>query len=91
MEVLEGLDPVTDAVFPVTANALKLTWDRMMQKLKLPDLHLHDLRHECISGLFDKGLHIGEVSSISGHKDWKCLKIYTNPKPENILRKLDAL
>ena len=41
------------------------------------DLHFHDLRHEGISRLFEKGLTIPEVAPISGHNDWKSLEIYT--------------
>jgi integrase len=89
MEVLEGLDPVSDAVFEISANAVKLTWDRMMAHLGIEDLHWHDLRHEAVSTLFEKGLNTPEVASISGHKDWRMLSIYTNPKPSNILAKLD--
>ena len=29
---------------------------------------LHDLRHEAISRMFEKGLNVPEVASISGHK-----------------------
>ena len=29
---------------------------------------LHDLRHEAISRIFEKGLNVPEVASISGHK-----------------------
>ncbi|MGA7324561.1 MAG: site-specific integrase [Rhodomicrobium sp.] len=89
-EVLEGIDPIGDFIFPVTANLLKLTWKRILQRVGIADLHFHDLRHTCITALFDKGLHIGEVSAISGHKTWSQLKTYTNPRPESILRKLDA-
>jgi len=35
-------------------------------------------------------LGIKEVSMISGHRDWRSLKIYTQPKPANILKKLDV-
>ena len=28
----------------------------------------HDLRHEAISRMFEKGLNVPEVASISGHK-----------------------
>jgi len=90
MGVLESLDPVKEHVFPITANALKLTWDRMQARIGVQDLHFHDLRHEAISLLFEKGLNTPEVASISGHKDWRMLAVYTNPKPENILKKLAA-
>jgi len=47
------------------------------------------MRHEGISRLFEKGFHIPEVALVSGHKDWKMLKRYTNLRPENLLKKLN--
>ena len=32
------------------------------------DLNFHDLRHEAISRMFEKGLNVPEVASISGHR-----------------------
>ena len=89
VEVLEGIDPETEQVFPVTANCLKLTWKRILQRVGIEDLHFHDLRHEGISSLFDKGLHINEVRQISGHRTLSQLSTYTHARPENILAKLD--
>ena len=90
MEILEGLDPVEDRVFPITENAFKLAWRRLLIATEIQGLRFHDLRHEAISTLFERGLNTPEVASISGHKDWKMLAVYTNPKPELILRKLEA-
>jgi integrase len=90
MEVLEGLETDQDAVFPINNSTFKNTWLRMMERLKIEDLHFHDLRHEAVSRLFEKGLNVPEVASISGHRDWKKLRIYANPKPASILAKLDA-
>jgi integrase len=90
MEILEGVDPVTEKVFAITSNAIRLAWQRMSKRLGLDDLHFHDFRHEAISTLFERGLNTPEVASISGHKDWRMLAIYTNPKPADILKKLDV-
>jgi integrase len=90
IEVLEGLDTDEDHVFPINSSTFKNTWLRMMDRLKIEDLHFHDLRHEGISILFEKGLNVPEVASISGHKDWKKLRIYANPRPADILKKLDG-
>ena len=51
-------------------------------------LHFHDLRHEAISSLFEAGLAIQEVALISGHKDWRNLRRYTNLKPVDLHAKL---
>lgn len=54
----------------------------------LIDLHFHDLRHECVSRLFEKGLNVMEVASISGHKTLAMLQRYTHLKAEDLARKL---
>jgi len=54
----------------------------------LENFRLHDLRHEGISKLFEKGLNVMEVSSISGHKDLSMLKRYTHINPITLLAKI---
>lgn len=54
----------------------------------LTDLRLHDLRHEAASRLFEKGLSLPEVASITGHSDWDSLKRYTHPQAVEIAKKL---
>ncbi|WP_322105883.1 site-specific integrase [Paraburkholderia sp. J41] len=51
------------------------------------DLHLHDLRHEATSALFEAGWEIPEVATVTGHKDWRNLKRYTNLDPADVARK----
>lgn len=78
-----------DLVFPVSDNAAKLSWQRLVERAGIKDLHFHDLRHEAVSRLFEKGLSIPEVALISGHRDFKMLFRYTHLKPEDIVRKLN--
>ena len=76
--------------FPISANAVRLCWSRMIKRSGIQDLHFHDLRHEAISRFFEKGLSIPEVSLISGHKDVRQLMRYTHIKPENVARKIQS-
>ena len=78
----------TQLPFPMSANAVRLAWDRLKKKGNIKDLHFHDLRHEAVSCFFEKGLSIPEVALISGHKDFRMLFRYTHLKPEDILRKI---
>ena len=59
-----------------------------MRRAGIKDLRFHDLRHEAVSRLFEKGLTVPEVSIISGHKDPRMLFKYTHPKIQTILAKL---
>ncbi|WP_250483319.1 site-specific integrase [Caballeronia sp. GaOx3] len=51
------------------------------------DLRLHDLRHEATSALFEAGWEIPEVATVTGHKDWRNLKRYTNLSPAKVAQK----
>ena len=46
---------------------------RACKKTNIKGLRFHDLRHEATSRLFEKGLSIMEVASITGHKDIRML------------------
>ena len=72
----------------MSANAVRLAWDRLKKKGNIKDLHFHDLRHEAISRFFEKGLSIPEVALISGHKDVRMLFHYTHLKAEDIVGKI---
>ena len=59
-----------------------------MRRAGIDDLRFHDLRHEAVSRLFEKGLNIPEVSTVSGHRDPRMLFKYTHPKVQAIREKL---
>ena len=54
----------------------------------LVDIHLHDLRHEAASRLVERGFHLLEIMSVTGHRDTKMLKRYVHPKAEELARRL---
>jgi integrase len=53
-------------------------------------LRFHDLRHEALSRLSDKGLNVIELAHISGHKTLAMLKRYTHPCHQVLLSKIDG-
>ncbi|WP_442577709.1 integrase [Mesorhizobium sp. ASY16-5R] len=77
-------------VFPMAPNALLLSWNRLVGRAKLDDLHFHDLRHEAISRLFELGLTVPEVASISGHRTLGQLMRYAHANHSSIRAKLIA-
>jgi integrase len=79
---------VGDTVFTVTANAVRLAWERLRRRAGVSGLRFHDLRHEAVSRFFEKGLNMPEVAAISGHRDPRMLMRYTHPKAEAIAIKL---
>jgi len=51
------------------------------------DFRFHDLRHEVISRLFEKGLNIAEVSAISRQRELKMLRC-THPSAAELVATL---
>jgi integrase len=80
--------PKTDGrIFPIHKQTLSKYFKAACDELGIPDLHLHDLRHEGTSRLFENGYLIHEVALFTGHKDWKNLKRYTNLRPEHLTKR----
>jgi len=79
-----------ERIFPITALALRLSWDRLTKRAKIDDLHFHDLRHEAISRFFEKGLTVPEVASISGHRDIRMLLRYAHADKGKLAEKLNC-
>jgi integrase len=88
VEALTHVPEAGDLLFPVTANAFRLAWERLRRRAGIAGLRFHDLRHEAVSRFFEKGLSMPEVASISGHRDPRMLMRYTHPKAEIIAQKL---
>jgi len=70
-----------------SVSGFQSSWQRFKRRAGLVDLRFHDLRHEAISRLFEKGLNHMEVASISGHKSMQILKRY-NHYQFNYLKKI---
>lgn len=70
--------------FPYNGKSVGTNFRRTCRDLKIENLHFHDLRHEGTSRLFEAGLTIEQVPLVTGHKDWKMLKRYTQLRPENL-------
>ncbi len=77
-------------VFPHNYRSVSAAFTRACAELKIDDLHFHDLRHEGTSRLFEAGLPIEKVALVTGHKDWRQLRRYTNLKVEDLLKLQNA-
>lgn len=63
---------------------------RLRDEAGIEDLHFHDLRHEGISRLFERGWGIVEVAKVSGHKKWDTLRIYTQLDASLLAQKMEG-
>lgn len=86
--LLNGLDGKTGSVFSLKPDSITQAFDRACERAGVKNLRVHDLRHEATSRLFEHGLTIEEVATITRHSDWRSLKIYTHPSHSHILSKL---
>ncbi|MDE3022681.1 MAG: site-specific integrase [Pseudomonadota bacterium] len=74
--------------YKVRESGLRQAFGHARVRAGIQDFHFHDLRHEATSRLFEKGLNIMEVASITGHKDLRMLKRYTHLKATDLAKKL---
>ncbi len=91
VQLLSNLTQLSDFVFPISANCLRLAWERCRNKSNIKGLRFHDLRHEAVSRYFEMGLSVPEVALISGHKDVRQLFRYTHLKPESLIAKYSKI
>ena len=75
-------------IFGLRPESISQAFERACLRAGIEDLHFHDLRHEAISRLFEKGLNVMEVSTISGHKTVQMLKRYTHLRIEDLVKKI---
>jgi integrase len=81
LKVIKDMPRCAPTVFTISANALRLAWERLRRRAGVLELRFHDLRHEAVSRFFERGLNVPEVAMISGHRDLRMLFRYTHPKP----------
>jgi integrase len=77
-----------ELVFPMSANSVRLAFERLRARANMQDFHFHDLRHESITRLFERGLTIAEVSAISGHKELRMLQRYIHLRALDLVSRL---
>jgi integrase len=88
VDIIRNVPRTDERVFPITANALRLAWEKLRRRAGITNLHFHDLRHEAISRFFERGLSVPEVALISGHRDYRMLFRYTYLRAEDVAKKL---
>ncbi|WP_225786026.1 site-specific integrase [Pseudomonas sp. Marseille-P9655] len=76
--ILQSMPRVADEVFPYNSRSISASFTRACHFLQIEDLHFHDLRHDGVSRLFEKGWDIPRVASVSGHRDWNSMRRYTH-------------
>ena len=81
MDHLTEIPHSSSRIFPVSDVIFRQAWDRLRKRSNLDDLTFHDLRHEAISRMIEKGLNISELMAISGHRTANQLFRYVQITP----------
>ena len=67
-----------------TTASISDKFAKMTKKLGIDDLRFHDLRHEAISRMFERGMRIEQVQVVSGHSSLEQLSRYVNLRAEDL-------
>lgn len=87
---LNEIKQSSNYLFSIKASGLQHSFKRLVQKLRIENLTFHDLRHEAISRLFERGLSVPEVQLMSGHKTLDQLMRYSHAHIESVKNKLSS-
>ena len=78
-----------ERVFTGKPGSIRAAFGAALKRSRVgSDLRFHDLRHEAVTRLFEKGLNPIEVGMISGHRSLSMLQRYTHLRPEGLLPRL---
>jgi len=83
-QCLEHHPTKNDRVFSLTGSGIQQAFRKVVRQAGIADLRFHDLRHEAISSLFEKGLTLPEVQSMSGHRTLDQLMRYSHADSKRI-------
>ncbi|TWG49842.1 site-specific integrase [Aminobacter sp. J44] len=75
-------------VLPTTKSAVIQAWEHLRARAGCSDLHFHDLRHEAVTRLLERGWNVIEVATVSGHKELKMLQRYSHLRAEDLVARL---
>jgi integrase len=88
LEVVNGRNE-DSLLFSLNRAAIEYRWKLAVKAGKVVDFHIHDLRHEALSRMSEKGLTLEELQSQSGHQSVKILMRYLHASPDRIAAKLN--
>ncbi|MBF4180582.1 tyrosine-type recombinase/integrase [Lelliottia nimipressuralis] len=84
-DLLEAQPKISKYIFPYKPGTISEAFRRARDKLKIPDIRLHDMRREAASRLFEYGFSVEEVAQVTGHKNLKTLwTVYREIHPESL-------
>lgn len=84
LAIIQAQPRTSERIFPYPHLHISCSFYRATHICGIENLRFHDLRHEAISRLFEKGYAIHEVALFSLHERWDTLHRYTHLKAEDV-------
>lgn len=76
---------------PLSGDCVRQGFERLRKRACIDDLRFHDLRHEAVSRLVERGLTLIEVQQVSGHRTLQMLHRYVHLQAADIVAKLQDM
>ncbi len=90
VDVLHQLPRIDDRVLPLSGDCVRQAFERVRERAQVDDIRFHDLRHEAVSRLVERGLSLVEVRQVSGHRTMQMLQRYVHLQVADVVAKLHA-
>ncbi len=74
-------------MFPFKGDALGFWFEAACKGAGIKDVVFHQLRHECLSRLADRGFDPLRLALLGGHRDLRNVKRYAKLDPEALANK----
>ncbi len=82
---------ITGTVFPVERMTLLHAFQGALRRAKITDFRFHDIRHEAISRLAERGdFSVLDMAAVSGHKTLTMLSRYTHLNAAKLANRLET-
>lgn len=65
---------------------MQYAWGHLRDRAGMPDFRFHDLRHEAVSRLLERGLSV--IETISGHKELRMPQHYSHLRAVDLVDRL---
>ncbi|WP_291808503.1 site-specific integrase [Limnobacter sp.] len=90
VETLKSLPrSIGGTIFPIQRMTLLHAFQGALRRAKISDFRFHDIRHEAISRLAERGdFSVLDMAAVSGHKTLTMLSRYTHLSAEKLANKL---
>jgi integrase len=88
LELLCRSEQRSGPILNCSASAIKCAMARAKAEVGIEDFCFHQTRHEAISRMWEQGLNEIEISSQSGHRDYRMLRRYSHVQAASLASKL---